>query len=155
MKVQEIMTKAPACCAPRDEVAAAADIMSRFDVGIVPVTDKVNGHSKLVGVVTDRDLCLKVLAAGKDPASVKVADCMTKELTVCTPAQEIDQVLKRMGRAKVRRLPVVDRNFEVVGIISLDDVVRMKAAKDGEICKALAAICAPAKAERAAKKAAA
>lgn len=155
MKVQEIMTKAPACCTPKDEVAAAAEIMRQFDVGIVPVTDKVNAHPKLVGVVTDRDLCLKVLAAGKDPGSVTVSDCMSTTLTVCMPSESIEQILRRMGRFKVRRLPVVDRNSEVLGIVSLDDVVRLKAARESDICKAMAAICTPAKAARVAGKTAA
>lgn len=155
MKVQDIMTKAPACCFPKDAIHIAAELMSRFDVGIVPVTEKISQHAKLVGVVTDRDLCLKVLALDKDPATVHVDECMSTDLTVCTPAERVDLVLKRMGRAKVRRLPVVDRNYEVVGIVSLDDIVRMKAAKDSEIVKALAAISTPAKAARIAKKAAA
>ncbi|MBZ5531290.1 MAG: CBS domain-containing protein [Acidobacteriia bacterium] len=155
MKVQDIMTRAPACCFPKDAIYVAAELMSRFDVGIVPVTEKISQHAKLVGVVTDRDLCLKVLVPGKDPGSVTVDDCMSRELTICTPAERVDLVLKRMGRAKVRRLPVVDRNYEVVGILSLDDIVRMKAAKDSEICKALAAISSPARAARVARKAAA
>lgn len=154
MKVQDIMTQAPASCFPKDAVYVAVDLMSRFDVGIIPVTEKISHHAKLVGVVTDRDLCLKALVPGKDPASVRVDDCMSRELTVCTPAERVDLVLKRMGRAKVRRLPVVDQNYEVVGILSLDDIVRMKAAKDSEICKALAAICTPVKAVRFVKKAA-
>jgi CBS domain-containing protein len=154
MKVQDIMTRAPAFCAPNDEIYVAAELMSRFDVGIIPVVEKLNGHSKIVGVVTDRDFCLKVLAPGREPASLRVADCMSTGLTVCTPVERVDLVLKRMGRAKVRRLPVVDKNHEVVGIVSLDDIVRMKAAKEGEICKAMAAICTPAKAARAARQAA-
>ena len=155
MKVQDIMTKAPACCTPQDEIYVAAELMSRFDVGIVPVTERLSSRSKLVGVITDRDLCLKVLALRKDPGTVQIQDCMSRDLTLCAPAERVDLVLKRMGRAKVRRLPVVDRNGEVVGIVSLDDIVRMKAAKDSEICKAMAAISTPAKAARGARKAAA
>jgi CBS domain-containing protein len=148
MKVQDIMTKAPACCFPKDAVHVAAELMSSYDVGIVPVTEKISQHATLVGVVTDRDFCLKVLALGKDPAAVPVEDCMSTNLTVCTPGEKVDMVLRRMGRAKVRRLPVVDRNYEVVGIISLDDIVRMKGARESEICKALAAISTPAKVTR-------
>ena len=148
MKVQDVMTQAPACCTPEDDVFVAAQIMHRFDVGIVPVTDKVNAHAKLVGVVTDRDLCLKALGSGKDPATFTVNDCMSTHLTVCTPLESIEVILKRMGRAKVRRLPVVDRNLDVIGIISLDDIVRLKAAKDSDIAKAMTAICTPGKVTR-------
>lgn len=145
MKVQEIMTIAPACCAPEESIAEAAATMARFDIGIVLVIEKLDTHAKLVGVLTDRDLCLRVLAAGKDPASLTVGECMSTKLVKCAPGEEVDLILNRMARAKVRRLPVTGKNMEAVGLVSLDDVVRLKAAGEAEICRALAAICAPIK----------
>ncbi len=148
MKVEEIMTKDPACCTPEDDAEVAAEIMRRVDAGIVPVTRDLTQPSKLVGVITDRDLCLGVVAAGKERTSIRVAELMSTKLAVCRPSDTAGQVLARMQRAKVRRLPVVNRDFEVVGIVSIDDIVRHQAAKPGELLKTMAAICAPAKAAR-------
>ncbi len=155
MKVEEIMSKDPACCTAEDDVEVAAEIMQRLDTGIVPVTKDLTQPSKLLGVVTDRDLCLGVVAAGRERTSVKVRELMSTKLTVCKPSDTAEQALTRMGRSKVRRLPVVNRNFEVIGIVSLADIVRHHATKQTQFCKAMAAICAPARATRAqAKKAA-
>lgn len=155
MKVEEIMSKEPACCTPEDDVEVAAEIMRRLDTGIVPVTRDLTQPSRLLGVVTDRDICLGVVGAGKERTSVRVGELMSTKLTVCKPSDTAQEALARMARSKVRRLPVVNRDFEAIGIVSLADVVRHKAVKETEFCKTLAAICAPTKAVRAkAKKAA-
>jgi CBS domain-containing protein len=148
MKVEQIMTKDPACCAPEDDVEVAAEIMRRLDTGIVPVTKELSQPSKLLGVVTDRDLCLGVVAAGKDRTSIRVGELMSTKLTVCRPSDTAQQALTRMARGRVRRLPVVNRDHEVVGIVSLGDIVRHHAAKHSEFCKTMAAVCAPVKAAR-------
>lgn len=148
MKVEEIMTKEPACCTPEDDVEVAAEIMQRLDTGIVPVTEDLSQPSKLLGVVTDRDLCLGVIASGKERSSIRVGELMSNRLTVCRPSDTAEQVLARMGRAKVRRLPVVNRAFEIIGMVSLADIVRHKAVKDAELCKVMTALCEPAKAAR-------
>lgn len=154
MKIEEIMSKEPACCTAEDDVEVAAEIMRRLDTGFVPVTKDFTQPSKLLGVVTDRDLCLGVVGTGKERTSVRVGELMSTKLTVCKPSDTAEQTLSRMARSKVRRLPVVNREFEVIGIVSLADIVRHKAVKDSELSKAMAAICAPAKAVRAqAKKA--
>jgi CBS domain-containing protein len=146
MKVGEIMSKAPACCTPEDDVEAAAEIMRRLDTGIVPVTEALTQPSKLLRVVTDRDLCLGVVASGKERTSIRVRELMSARLAVCKPSETADQVLARTKRSKVRRLPVVNRNFEVVRIISLTDIIRRQAGTNAEIYRTLAAISAPAKA---------
>lgn len=148
MKVEEIMSKDPACCTPEDDVEVAAEIMRRLDTGIVPVTKDLTQPSKLLGVVTDRDLCLGVVAAGKERTSIRVGELMSTKLTVCKLSDTAQQALARMRRAKVRRLPVVNRNFEVIGILSLADIVRRQATQHTEFCKTMAAICAPAKTAR-------
>jgi CBS domain-containing protein len=79
MKVEQIMTKDPACCAPEDDVEVAAEIMRRLDTGIVPVTKELSQPSKLLGVVTDRDLCLGVVAAGKDRTSIRVGELIVNQ----------------------------------------------------------------------------
>lgn len=155
MKIQEIMSKDPASCMPEDDVEVAAGIMRRIDTGIVPVVAGMNQPARLLGVVTDRDLCLGVVGQGKERTSVRVGELMSTTLAVCTPGDTAEQALTRMRRAKVRRLPVVNRNLELIGIVSLADIVRSQAVKNSEIIKTLTAICAPAKAKRAvARKAA-
>jgi CBS domain-containing protein len=154
MKVEEIMSKGPVSCTAEDDVEVAAEIMRRLDTGIVPVTKDLTQPSKLLGVVTDRDLCLGVVGTGKERTSVRVGELMSTKLSVCRPADTAEQVLARMARGKLRRLPVVNRDFELIGIVSLADIIRHKAVKDTELCRTMAAISRPAKAGRAqAKKA--
>ncbi len=143
MKVEQIMTPNPACCLRDDFVQVAASIMRRLDVGIVPVVDTLGPQGKLVGVITDRDICLGVLADAHDPNITRVRDLMTKDLAVAKPAESMEHVLAHMRRAKVRRIPVVNDNFGIIGMISLGDVVRDRATPEGEVCKTLAAISAP------------
>jgi len=143
--IEEIMAESPACCTRDDFVQVAASIMERFDTGIVPVTDTVGEPGKLVGVVTDRDLCLRVLAEGRDPNQVRVGEVMSTKLTTCKPSEKIEQALEHMARAQVRRLPVVNRDFEAVGMLTLGDIVRHKAASEADFCKTMRAIYAAAK----------
>lgn len=155
MKIEAIMSESPACCTREDFVQVAASIMERFDTGIVPVTETVAYPSKLVGVVTDRDLCLRVLAEGRDPNQVRVGEVMSTELATCKPTDGVEQALAHMRRAQVRRLPVVNRDFEVVGMLSLGDIVRHKGVTDADFSKTMSAIYAPAKAARVSTKKAA
>ncbi len=155
MKIEEIMSESPACCTRDDFVQVAAGIMKRFDTGIVPVTETVTYPAKLIGVVTDRDLCLRVLAEGRDPNQVRVGEVMSTKLTTCKPSDNVEQALGYMARAQVRRLPVVNRDFEIVGMLTLGDIVRHKAAREADFLKTMSAIYMPAKIARAkAKKAA-
>ncbi len=145
MKVQEIMSEKPACCIRDDFVQVAASIMNRLDTGIVPVTESAGQRSALVGVVTDRDLCLRVLAADRDPNSTRISDVMSSDVTVCKATDSVETALAHMRHSKVRRLPVVNRELDVVGLISLGDIIRRKAASENEIFKTMAAISAPVK----------
>lgn len=144
MKVEQIMTPNPACCLRDDFVQVAAGIMRRLDVGIVPVVDKLGAQGKLVGVITDRDVCLGVIADARDPNITRVEELMSKNLVVARPTDSMEHVLAHMRRDKVRRIPVVNDEFAVLGIISLGDVVRDRATPEGEVCRTLAAISAPA-----------
>jgi CBS domain-containing protein len=155
MKVEQVMTQTPEFCTVDDRVEVAAEIMRRVDTGIVPVVRRENNQSKLVGVVTDRDLCLGILADGKDPSSATVGEFMSKNVTSCKPSDTVAQALLRMKRSQVRRLPVVNPGGAVVGILSLADIVRSEAAKKGEFCETMAAICAPTKTRATRKRAAA
>jgi len=129
MKIQDIMTKNPSCVTPDATVREAAQVMSREDVGIVPV---VQGKSdnRLVGVVTDRDIAIRCVAEGKD-GTCRVSDVMSVDnLATCGESDDVDSLMQAMRTEKVRRIPIVDERGSLVGIVSQADVVRK--ASDGQ-----------------------
>ena len=123
MKVQEIMTKDPDCCLPKDSVQKAAKIMKIIDAGVVPVV--ASGlNQKVIGIVTDRDLCLGVIAEGRDPATAMVEECMTGKVIICRPNDELQHAVRLMEENQIRRIPVVEDDGTLVGIISLADIAQ-------------------------------
>lgn len=129
MTCQDIMTAAPACCVPQDSVRSAAQIMRDHDVGPVPVCDS-DERKTLVGIITDRDITIKVIAEGRDAANTAVGDVMTKEVFSCFPDEDAMSALKVMEEQQVRRIPVVDRHNHVVGIISQADIANRMGDRD-------------------------
>jgi CBS domain-containing protein len=123
MKIQEVMTTSPKCCVPSDNAPKAARIMKDMDTGIVPVIEDEQNR-RLIGVVTDRDLCLEVIAEGRDPHSVQVRMCMTPTLVCCTPDDDLQKALDLMRDNQVRRIPVVDQDGIIQGMVSMADVVQ-------------------------------
>lgn len=123
MKVQEVMSTSPKCCVPSDSASKAARIMKDMDTGIVPVIENEQNR-RLVGVVTDRDLCLEVIAEGRDPQSVQVRVCMTPTVVCCTPDDDLQKALELMRDNQVRRIPVVDKDGIIQGMVSMADVVQ-------------------------------
>ena len=120
MKVQDVMTRQPRRVAPDAPVREAARIMRDDDVGIVPVVE----GERLVGLVTDRDIAIRVVAEGRD-GNVKVRDVMSADrLATARPDQDIEEVMGTMAREQVRRIPVVDERGALVGIVAQADVVR-------------------------------
>src|SRR5205085_3263697 len=121
MKCSEIMTKDPACCLPTDTVDKAAQLMKTEDVGPIPV---VTDHQtkRLVGIVTDRDLALKVVAEALDARSTTVEEVMTTGVVSCRADDDLETALAAMEGHQVRRIPVVDDNDQIVGIIAQADV---------------------------------
>jgi CBS domain-containing protein len=117
------MTTSPACCIPNDTVIRAARIMKEMDIGIVPVVESDRSR-KLVGVVTDRDLCLSVVAEGQDPKTVQAQSCMTTNLVSCQPDDEVEAAMDLMREHLIRRVLVVDRQGIVQGVVSMADLVR-------------------------------
>jgi len=115
------MTANPICCTPDDTAARVAKIMKTEDVGSVPVCEGRESR-KLVGIVTDRDLAIQVVAAGKDPNSVKVKDVMTREPVTCRADQDLEGALEAMEKYQIRRLPVIDESGHLIGIIAQADV---------------------------------
>ncbi|HVO63844.1 MAG TPA: CBS domain-containing protein [Terriglobales bacterium] len=142
MKVSEIMTRYPVCCWPSSSTLSAALLMQETDTGIVPVIQDPFTPT-LVGVVTDRDLCLHVIAGGRDPASTWVDACMTSDPICCSEQDEISVVLDLMKTHQIRRLPVVNEKHEIVGMLSLGDLVRMTEIEAAAIVRTLRSICEP------------
>ena len=123
MKVQQFMSAAPVWCSPQDDVQALAKQMREHNIGFIPVLSDPD-ERKLVGVVTDRDVCLKVVAAGYDPHFTNVHEIMTHDVLFCEKGQSLAHAFALMQQSNVRRLPVVDAEEKMIGIISLDDIVR-------------------------------
>jgi CBS domain-containing protein len=118
--VQELMTSNPQTVEQTATVVDAARVMKERDTGIVPVVD----GDRLVGTVTDRDIAIKVVAEGKDPQSTKVTEVASRNLVTVEPDQDLDEALRLMAKHQVRRLPVVDDDGTLVGIVSQADVAR-------------------------------
>ena len=123
MTCREVMTKDPACVVPGESVVRAAQLMKGEDVGpVLVVKDKQD--RELAGIVTDRDVALKVVAEGKDPNSVRVKEVMTSDPACCHPDDDISKAVDLMEKKKVRRIPIVDKSGCLVGIISQADIAR-------------------------------
>jgi CBS domain-containing protein len=143
MKISEVMTKNPAFCAPSSSAQTAALVMQQKNTGIVPVTEDAFSR-KLVGVVTDRDLCMAVLAHGRDPSHVWVQECMTREPVTCHLDEEVGAALRRMREHQIRRIPVVDEEGNLKGMVSLADLVRQRVISSAELFDTIEKICEPA-----------
>ena len=124
MKAKDIMTPSPATASPNDSIECVAQLMREYDCGVVPV---VEGR-QIVGIVTDRDLAVRALAAGKD-ADTAVRDVMTASPCCCSADDDVSDVEKVMKDNQVRRVPIVDDRECCIGIIAQADLAR--AAKDG------------------------
>jgi CBS domain-containing protein len=117
MQVQDLMTCNVAMINSNQTVEKAARLMAELDVGILPVGE----GDRLVGMVTDRDIAVRGLAEGKGP-NTKVRDVMTPKVKYCFVDQDIDEIAANMADIQVRRLPVLDRDKRLVGILSLCDI---------------------------------
>lgn len=121
MKCSEVMTDNPVCCLPGDSVSQAARVMRREHVGPVPVVSDERTR-ELIGIVTDRDLAIKVVAESRDPNSTTVGDVMTNTIVVCREDEDLCSAVAAMEEHQIRRIPVIDQGGRLVGIISQADV---------------------------------
>jgi len=119
MKIREAMTQDVCLAKPDQTICDAAKLMAKIDAGSLPVQQ----DDRLVGVITDRDIAIRAVAEGKSP-DTKIRDVMSGEVLYCFEDQDIDEVLRNMGSVKVRRLPVLNRQKRLVGIVSLGDLAR-------------------------------
>jgi CBS domain-containing protein len=115
------MTKNPVCCLPTDTVSKASQLMRAEDVGSIPVVEDEQ-TMKLIGIVTDRDLAMQVVADGRDANLTQVAGVMTREVVTCRASDDVQKAVDAMSQHQLRRMPVIDGNHKIVGIISQADV---------------------------------
>jgi len=119
-EIRELMTQNPARLSTGSTIVDAARLMRDNDTGIAPITD----GDRLVGVITDRDIAIEVVAAGKDAQSTKVDEVASQNLVTIDPQQSLDEALRLMAQHQVRRLPVVEEDGRLVGILAQADVAR-------------------------------
>lgn len=120
-KCSEVMTREPASCEAQEAITRVAAIMKQQDVGSVPVVESRN-DPKLIGIVTDRDIVVKLLAGGADVERATVRDAMTPNPASCRENDDVSQAVELMSSRQVRRMPVVDERGRLVGIIAQADV---------------------------------
>jgi CBS domain-containing protein len=127
--VRELMTERPTTCDTSAPVVDAAKLMAKEDIGPIPVVES----DRLVGLVTDRDIAIRVVAEGRDPQSTTVGEIASKDLVTVSPDDDLEQALTLMARRQVRRLPVVEGE-RVVGIVAQADVARhLDETRTGEV----------------------
>lgn len=120
MKVKDVMTAGAATCMPETSLAEAASLMWENDCGTLPV---LGVEGRVVGMVTDRDICFGTTTKNLAPSEVSVGEVITGQVYACSPDDDVRDALKTMRRERVRRLPVVGADGTLQGIISMNDVV--------------------------------
>ena len=136
MKVRDVMTQSAVSCSVHSNVGAAVELLWRHNCGMLPV---VGDDLKLVGVVTDRDICIAMGTRNRLAGDLTVGEIATKKVITCKPDDEIHEALHTMAEKRVRRLPVVDNENVPTGILSLDDIVTHGDLKKWEGCCELSA----------------
>lgn len=122
MRVCDAMTPSVQLCTPQDSIRDAAEAMAALNVGLLPVAD----NDRLVGMISDRDIATRGVAMGRGP-DAPVGDVMTADVKYCFEDQDLDEITRNMADIQVRRLPVLDRDKRLVGIIALGDIAVSKA----------------------------
>jgi CBS domain-containing protein len=146
MKVKDVMTREVKTCTPETDLSAVAQSMWMRDCGVLPVIDQ---RGQVVGMITDRDICIATGCRRRDPATIIVSEVMTRKVHSCSPEIDLYEALKIMQQKQVRRLPVIDAAGKLRGLLSINDVA-LKIQPDAkapelalrEINAALKSICA-------------
>ena len=118
MQISEIMSRDVAIAAPGDSVQKVAQKMAEIDAGIIPVGEK----DRLVGMISDRDIVLRAVAKGKSPGKCTARDVMSPDIKYCYEDEKLEDAARNMATLQVKRLPVLDRDKRLVGIVSLGDL---------------------------------
>jgi CBS domain-containing protein len=136
MKVKDVMHKGVSWVQPDTSLTAIAKIMKTEDIGAVPVGE----NDKLVGMVTDRDIICRGLGNGKKPEKLTAKDVMTKGITYCRENEEVDDAIRIMESKQIRRLPVIDKDKRMVGMLSIGDISHsLSQQMAGEVIRAVSA----------------
>ena len=135
-KCSDVMTRDVVTCTPENTIVDVARLMKTEDIGPVLIVDN-EANNTLVGIITDRDIVLKVIADGQDANTTRVGDAMSKKLVTCRADDDISVAMQAMAQFQLRRIPVVEDNMSLVGIISQADVATRVDApeKTGEVVK--------------------
>lgn len=143
MKVNEIMTRDPRTTTPDASLQDAARLMKQENVGLIPVVES-SGSRNLVGVITDRDITIRVVADGRDATSTTVRDAMSGSPSTCGQDDSVDVVMDLMGKEQLRRIPIVDERGSLVGIVAQADIV-LQANSDHKSERTIEKISKPSK----------
>jgi CBS domain-containing protein len=117
-KVRDVMTAGPVCVTPDTPVSVVAEVMDSDNIGSVPVVE----NDRLTGVITDRDIVVRAIAQGKDPRGMPVREIYSRDVIAVTPDDKLKDVVSIMADNQVRRIPVVDKENHLVGVISQADI---------------------------------
>jgi len=142
--VSDVMTRDVRTLSPGDSVVDAARCMDELNVGVIPVCE----GGKLVGMVTDRDIVVRGVAQKGEIGSIRLADVMSGHVRCARPDDDVDRVLGEMAEAQIRRLPVVDGNQQLVGIVSLGDIAAKNPDDEVDVAMSLGDISSPAEPDR-------
>jgi CBS domain-containing protein len=149
MRARDIMTRDPECCLRNDTARRAAEVMRDMDCGVVPIVDD---SRKIVGIVTDRDLAIRAIAAGKGP-DTSLTELMTPMAKCSSADDDLRDVERKMAELQIRRIPICDAGGRVLGIISQADIARAasqdNAVSEQEIALVMESISQPSNAFRA------
>jgi CBS domain-containing protein len=133
--IRDVMTPNPECVTEKDSIRDVARIMKDQDTGVVPVVD----GKKIIGLITDRDIVVRGLAEGKNLENMRVNELMTKSVRSVREDASVNEALEMMGNSEIRRVPVVNQNDELVGILSLGDIAS-QTNQDGKVGQAVETI---------------
>jgi CBS domain-containing protein len=132
MNVQSVMEKNVKFLGLQDSLAEVARVMGENDCGAVPIVD---GERRVVGMVTDRDICLAMATADRLPSKIPVRQVMSRKLFFCGPGDDVADALQTMQKKKVRRLPVIAEDGKLTGILSMDDVILHTESRKGKVAE--------------------
>ena len=134
MRVQDLMTANPAYATPDTNLREVVQMMVANDCGSIPVVDSMDSR-RVVGVITDRDICVRTIADGKNPLELSAQHAMTRNVLTVTPQTHVDDLVKQMEQWKVRRVPVVDEQGNLVGMVAQADIALMATPRVDEMVK--------------------
>ncbi len=133
-QIKDVMTQQYKWIAPNASLVEAATQMQEYDTGFLPVAE----NDRMIGAITDRDIVARSVSQGQNPQNQQVRDVMTPKIMYCFDDQSVDDVCQNMAEIKVRRLPVVNRDKRLVGVVSLGDLAQSQAEQSGKTLQQIA-----------------